>query len=79
MNAFVMRGFAVENGKDRLVEMEIEFEGNRAFAVWDTVTCGRYEFKARVELDATLLQRAIGQSHEFEYRGQLVLPRPQDN
>ena len=79
MKVFVMRGFAVENGKDRIVEMEIEFEGERAFAVWDTVTLGTYEFKARVELDATLLQRAIGQSHEFEYRGQLILPRPQDN
>jgi len=79
MKAFVMRGFAVEDGKDRIVEMEIEFEGHRAFAVWDTVRFGRYEFKARVELDATLLQKAIGQPHEFEYRGPLVLPRPQDN
>jgi hypothetical protein len=74
-----LRHLVVDNGQATLVELPLEFEGRRAFVVWDLVVLGKREIKARIELDPKLLERLSGPGCDYSYRGQLVLPRPQDN
>ena len=74
-----LRSLTVENGKDTLIDLTLEFEGKRAFAIWEFIPVGDYQLKARLELDPSLLQRVTNPACDFYYHGQLVLPRPQDN
>ncbi len=76
---YKMRGLAVGKGKTTFVEFELEFEDDRAFVIWDSVTVGNYQLKARVEIDPELLQTTSGRGCEYFYRGHLVLPRPENN
>jgi hypothetical protein len=76
---FKMRGLTVENGKKAFVVVDLEFEGERAFVVWDSITLGEYNLKARVEIDPELLQKAWDRGCDFHYLGQLVLPQPENN
>jgi hypothetical protein len=76
---YKMRGRSVDNGKTTVIDVELEFEGKRAFVVWDSFTLGTLQFKARVEIDPALLQAAAGRGCDYFYRGELVLPRPQNN
>ncbi len=76
---YKMRGLAVANGRNSFVELDVEFEGKRAFIIWDSVTVGNYQIKARLEIDRKLLQKAEGRGCDFLYRGELVLPRPENN
>jgi hypothetical protein len=76
---FKMRGLTVDQGKKAFVVVNLEFEGERAFVVWDSITLGEYKLKARVEIDPELLQRAGDRGCDFYYLGQLVLPRPEHN
>jgi hypothetical protein len=74
-----MRGLTLRNGKNTFVDLDLEFEGKRAFAIWDSISVGKYELKARLELDPRQLKKVSDDCCDFEYRGPLVLPRPQDN
>jgi hypothetical protein len=74
-----MRSLAMENGTRSFIDLDLEFEGVRAFVIWDTITLGEFQFKARLEIDPTLLQKDAGDAWDFLYRGDLVLPRPQNN
>ena len=56
-----------------------EFEGKRAFIIWDSVPLGHYELKARLEINPRLLQKAEDNGWDYFYRGKLVLPRPENN
>ena len=76
---YKLRSLAVENGKTTCIDLRVEFEGKRAFAIWDSIPLGGYELKVRLELDPKRLERGGGPGWDFFYRGQLVLPRPQDN
>jgi hypothetical protein len=76
---YTMRSLAVANGKNTLVDLRLEFEGKRAFAILESVPVGNFELKARVEIDPRLLEKSGGDCCDFFYRGQLSLPRPQDN
>ena len=76
---YKMRGLTLKNGKQAAIEMDLEFEGKRAFAIWDSVSVGAYELKARVELNPKLLKKDASLSCDFVYRGKLVLPRPENN
>ena len=76
---YKMRSLAQDHGKNTFVDLHLEFEGRRAFVIWDSVTLGGYELKARLEIDPGLLQEAAGRGCDFFYRGQLVLPRPENN
>ena len=76
---YKMRSLAVENGKNTLVDLHLEFEGKRAFAIWELIPLGEYEFKARLEIDPNLLQKVGGDCCDFFYRGHIDIPRPQDN
>jgi hypothetical protein len=76
---YKMRSLALANGKNTLVDLGLEFEGKRAFAIWESVPVGNFELKARVEIDPTLLEKVGEDCCDFFYRGQLSLPRPQDN
>jgi hypothetical protein len=76
---FKMRGCTSEKGQTAFVELDVEFEGKRAFAIWDSVSIGNYFFKARLELNPRLLKKIKGKRCDYLYRGRLVLPRPQDN
>ncbi|HWH72169.1 MAG TPA: hypothetical protein VNT26_22590 [Candidatus Sulfotelmatobacter sp.] len=60
-------------------ELNLEFEGKRAFVIWDWVTAGKYLFKARVEINPKHLRKACEPSCDYVYRGKLVLPRPENN
>ena len=76
---YKVRSLAVENGKTTCIDLRVEFEGKRAFAIWDSIPMGNFELKVRLELDPKCLERGGGPCSDFFYRGQLVLPRPQDN
>ena len=76
---YKMRSLTVEQGKETCVDVDLEFEGRRAFVVWDSITVGPIMLKARVEIDPALLQKEGGRTWDFVYRGELVLPRPQNN
>ena len=74
-----LRHLARENGRGKLFELPLEFEGKRAFVIWDWAVLGGQQFKARIEINPKLLRRIDGSGWDYSYRGQLVLPRPQDN
>ncbi len=74
-----MRSLTVEDGQTTSIDLEIEFEGDRAFVIWDSITFGKFRLKARVEIDPSLLQRDPERGCDYLYRGRLVLPRPEDN
>ena len=74
-----LRHLARENGRRKLVELPLEFEGNRAFVIWDWARLGQQNFTARIEINPKLLQRISGTGCDYSYSGPLVLPRPQDN
>jgi hypothetical protein len=74
-----MRSLTVENGKTSFVHLDLEFEGDRAFVVWDSITLGKLVLKARVEIDPELLQTDPGRGCDYLYHGELILPRPRNN
>jgi hypothetical protein len=76
---YKMRSLAEENGLKKWVELDLEFEGRRAFVVWDSIPIRGYLLKARVEIDPELLQAGTTRSCDFFYRGSLVLPRAEHN
>ncbi len=67
------------NGHPKPVDLNLEFEGGRAFVVWDSLKMGNFRLKARLEIDPTLLQRESSAGFDYCYRGELVLPRPENN
>jgi hypothetical protein len=69
----------VDNGKKSFVDLDLEFEGRRAFVVWDSIAVRGFTLKARVEIDPALLQVGAGRGCDFIYRGALVLPNPAHN
>ena len=79
LKSYRMRSLTVKNGKATFVDLDLEFEGNRAFVVWDSITCGKFMLKARVEIDPRLLKTDPGLSCDYLYNGELILPRPQNN
>jgi len=79
LKLYRMRSLAFENGKTTCRDLNLEFEGKRAFVLWDSITMGDYELKVRLELDPKQLEPVGGPSWDYFYRGQLVLPRPEDN
>jgi hypothetical protein len=79
VKSYKLRGLTLKNGKEATIELDLEFEGKRAFAVWDSISLGAYELKARVELNPKLLKKDASLSCDFIYRGELVLPRPENN
>ena len=79
LKLYKMRSLTVENGKTAFIEVNLEFEGQRAFVIWDSISVGTLLLKARVEIDPTLLQTGSGRGCDYVYCGELVLPRPQNN
>ena len=76
---YKLRSQTVENGKDTIIDLDLEFDGKRAFAILDSISLGNYELKARLEINPKLLRKVYSKCCDFFYRGELVLPRPQDN
>jgi hypothetical protein len=76
---YKLRSLTVNNGQERFINLVMEFEGGRAFVVWDSISLGEFLLKARVEIDPKLLQSDTGAGWDFLYRGDLVLPRPELN
>ena len=76
---YKLRSHAPAKDKSPYVDLDLEFDGERAFVVWDSVNFGNFQFKARVEIDPALLQAATGRGCDYFYRGQLILPRPEHN
>jgi|GEM_PF-2946277 len=74
-----LRHLSVNNGQRTPIDLPLEFEGRRAFVLWDLVVLGSHQFKVRIEIDPKLLDRSDGPRGHYAYRGHLVLPRPQDN
>jgi len=79
MKTYTMRSVTVDNGKNSVADLCLEFDGQRAFVIWDTIMLGTYQLKARLEIDPKRLKKARSQTWDYFYRGELVLPRPQDN
>ena len=76
---YKMRSLGVANGKKTSLELEIEFEGERVFVVYDSVRLGGFRLKARIEIDPKRLKRVRSKRWDYRYRGHLLLPSPQDN
>jgi hypothetical protein len=76
---FKLRSLASGKNKECSIDLNLEFDGDRAFVVWDSLTVGKYLLKARVEIDPGLLQDGEGVGCDYFYRGELVLPRPELN
>ncbi len=76
---YTMRGSAVENGRNTDIEVDLEFDGARAFVIWDSITIGDLELKARVEIDPQLLRPLVQSDCDYLYCGELILPRPENN
>ena len=68
-NTYKLRSLTVRNGKNTILELNLEFEGRRAFVVWDQVKLGDFELKARLEIDPKLLQKNE-ENCEYLYLGQ---------
>jgi hypothetical protein len=79
IKTFKLRGLATAKGRSSFVDLCLEFDGKRAFVVWDCIPVGHYEFKARLEIDPALLQKAEDHGWDYVYCGRLVLPRPENN
>ncbi len=79
LKMYKMRGRTLANGKNDFIDLQLEFEGKRAFVICDTVTLGKYLLKARLEIDPKRLKKVRNRGCDFLYRGELLLPRPQDN
>ena len=79
LKQYTLRSLAKDRDKKSSVDLPLEFEGERAFVVWDSLVLGDYELKARVEIDPDLLRRSGKTSCEFTYHGDLVLPCPEHN
>jgi hypothetical protein len=76
---YKLRGRAVAKGKLESIDLDLEFDGKRAFVIWDSISLGDYLLKARVEIDPRLLHADSGRGCDFVYRGELVLPNPENN
>lgn len=79
LKSYRMRSLTVENGKTRSVDLDLEFEGDRAFVIWDSISLGKLVLKARVEIDPALLQTDGCRGCDYLYHGELILPRPRNN
>jgi len=77
--SYKVRGQAVAKGKLKLIDLDLEFDGKRAFVVWDSITLGNFLLKARLEIDPQLLHADPARSCDYVYRGELVLPNPEHN
>ncbi len=69
----------MDKGKTAVIDLNLEFEGQRAYVVWDSITLGEYLLNARVEIDPALLQEDGEPDCDYVYCGKLVLPRPENN
>ena len=76
---YKVRGRAVAKGKMKFIDLDLEFDGERAFVIWDSITLGNFLLKARVEIDPLLLHEDSGRGWDYVYRGELVLPNPENN
>ena len=76
---YTVRSLTLGHGKDSLVQLNLEFEGERAFVIWDSIPVGNYQLKARLEIDPHLLQKSESPGSDFLYCGELVLPKPENN
>ena len=76
---YKVRGRAVAKGKLEFIDLDLEFDGKRAFVIWDSISLGGYLLKARVEIDPQLLHADSGRGFDYLYRGELVLPNPENN
>jgi hypothetical protein len=74
-----MRGRAVTNGRDSYIQLKLEFDGPRAFIIWDSILIGQCQLKARLEIDPKLLKPGKQTGCDYLYDGQLVLPNPEHN
>ncbi len=78
MKTYRMRSRANKGSREAWINFNLEFDGERAFAVWETIQVGNYALKARLEIDPGQL-RPGEEEGDFVYRGQLVLPTPHNN
>ncbi len=79
MKTYKMRGQAANGNTNAFVDLELEFEGKRAFVIWEAMELGNYQLQARMEIDPKLLQRVEDRVCDFVYHGELILPRPENN
>jgi hypothetical protein len=70
---------ALCDGPNHLINLPLEFEGKRAFVVWDSIQVRGFELKARIELNPRLLKKVACRAWDYLYDGMLPLPRPQNN
>ena len=76
---YKVRGKAVAKGKLEFIDLDLEFDGKRAYVLWDSISLGNFLLKARVEIDPQLLHADSTRGYDYFYRGELVLPNPQNN
>jgi len=75
---YTVRSLTLGQDKNSSVELNLEFEGKRAFVIWESIALGEYKIEARMEIDPMLLQKGA-KGADFLYCGELVLPKPENN
>jgi hypothetical protein len=75
---FTVRSLTLGQDKNSSI-LNLEFEGKRAFVIWDSIALGDYKIEARMEIDPMLLQEGAGKDSDFLYCGELILPKPENN
>ncbi|PWU16853.1 MAG: hypothetical protein C5B50_12595 [Verrucomicrobia bacterium] len=76
---YTVRSLTLGQDKNSSTEFNLEFEGKRAFVIWDSFALGDYRIEARMEIDPMLLQEAGGKGSDFLYCGEIILPKPENN
>lgn len=76
---FKVQGLTLHKGQGKVFDLPLEFEGDRAFVIWDTARSGNLVLETRVEIDPGLLQKLENCGCDFFYCGHLMLPRPEAN
>jgi hypothetical protein len=79
IKTFKLRSLALRKGKTTPLDLDLEFEGSRAFVIWDSFSLGHLRLKARVEIDPALLHKETGSAWDYLYQGELILPHPENN
>src|SRR5213076_3239563 len=55
---YKLRGLTLREGRNIVIDLNLEFEGKRAFAIWESINVGNLRLTARVEIDPKRLEKS---------------------
>jgi hypothetical protein len=76
---YKMRSLTPSGDTNTFIDLPLQFEGCRAYAIWDSIAVGPLRLQVRLEIDPALLQKVAYRGCDYFYRGELILPQPRNN